>query len=122
MSLTVSPGQRVPLDARWMHNGEVQDGEATVEFLRWTPAGSQWYNVLSGAWQDEPVAWSMTFDEESETHRYDLLVPALWMDEMVRYICRLGSHPALLDVLRCDAAVSTRASERSVGGDIGRVR
>jgi hypothetical protein len=120
---TISPEQTVVLDARWMHNGEVLDGDATIEFQRWTPDGSEWWDPTVGAWGPQASPQPMEWDDETATHRYALTVPALWMGQMVRYICRHPGQNALLDNLRCDATVASRASDSAVtGGDIGRVR
>lgn len=120
--MIVSLGQRAPIQVRWRRNGVTLGGAATIEFSRWIATGAQWWDFVNGAWQStvQPAA-AMTFDTLADAHLYVLTVPTLWSDQVVRYLCRYPGEATLMDVLRVDALVSSRAVARQLLTDVGRV-
>lgn len=120
MSLsTVAPEEIVPIDARWMHNGVLHTGAATVIFSAPIEGVNRYWD--GSAWVSTPAEFDMEFSEVLQGHRYDLVVPVAWVGLAVRYLCLAGYRPTLVDSLRVDASVLSRASASQVSSDVGKV-
>jgi hypothetical protein len=117
--ISTAPDERLPLVARWTHNGVVLTANGTIEFTRQTVTGTEWWN--GSGWQALAFTYTLAYEAASGAHTYALVVPAQWMGQVVRFICRYTSKPSLIDLLRVDATVASRAAASDIATDIGKV-